>query len=193
LVDRSGAPLHDHISKALCDLVPRFRHDFPTFTDEAVICELLENVGRKVALQEARLGARIERLHAYVWVALRRTAISWLRRASMRMARATLAADQSDAMLATMPGSFGSVEQIEQEILLEQALQILSPRERTLVMLRMLGFSSGEIAARQVPPQTPAAVDQLFCRAIGKMRRIFGVQPRECLRQWRSQKSSRDT
>lgn len=186
LVDECGSPFSDHIQQALYDLTPRLRRDFPTLNDDVVVCEILEEVGRKVVEQETKRGARIERLNAYVWVAVRRMAMSRLRRSSMRLASATLGSEQSEVALATARGRFASAEQIEREILVEEALGHLSDDERDLITLKTLGFSSQEIAATDgevnsgltpdVIKRRAAAVDKKFQRAILKIRRIFGVQ-----------------
>jgi len=175
LVDERGSPFSDHIQQALYDLAPRLRRDFPTLNDDVVVCEILEEVGRKVVEQETKRGARIERLNAYVWVAVRRSAMSRLRRSSMRLASATLGSEQSEVVLAATQGRFASAEQIEREILFEEALRHLSDDERDLITLKTLGFSSQEIAATTSGVKS-GLVDKKFQRAILKIRRIFGVQ-----------------
>lgn len=173
LVDAQGTPLSAPIQRALCDLVPRFRREFPTLHDDAVITDILEEAGCRIAEQEKR-GTPIERLNAYAWVALRRTAVSRLRRSSMRLASATLGSEQSEAALANVASRLGSAEQIEREIFLEEALSQLSDEERDVVVLKTLGFSSEEIAVSC--KADPSRVDSLFHRAKQKIRRIWGVQ-----------------
>lgn len=174
LVDRrTGRPLSPHIQRALFDRLPRFKREFPSLQDEAVVAEILEETGSRIAELEERPGT-IERLEAYTWVALRRTAVARLRQGSMRIV--TVGSEESEAALATIPAKLGSAAQIEREILYEEALGSLKDEEREVCVLKSIGFSSREIAKSLGPSVTTTAVNTIFHRAKAKIRRILGVQ-----------------
>jgi RNA polymerase sigma factor (sigma-70 family) len=173
LLDKRGSPLDARIEAVLERLLPRFQRQFPAIRDEFALTEIFEEAGRRIANRERRQGA-IEKLHGYAWVTLRSVAASWMRRSASRVTGRTLASDESEAVLSTVPSPSGTPEQIEQEILLREILAQLTPEERLVCVWKKAGFSSQEIAHHR--GSSVAAVDTLFSRAKDKIRRLLGVQ-----------------
>jgi RNA polymerase sigma factor (sigma-70 family) len=171
LLDANGKPFSSHVERALRELAPRLLRQFPTLKDEAVLADVLEEAGRKIAEHERRAGP-IEKLHGYAWVAIRSVALSRMRRGSMRMERATVRTD-AQALLSGMASDVGTADEIERAILVDEILAQLSDQERTLFMWKKAGFSSKEIARGL--GSSVAAVDQLFHRLKEKIQRALGV------------------
>jgi RNA polymerase sigma factor (sigma-70 family) len=170
LLDERGNPLSTRIESVLRSLVPKFRKRFPALRDELELTEILEKAGTRIALREERSGP-IEKLHAYAWVALRSVATSWLRRGRTRLAQKTIASAAGDVLLSAMPAQSGTPEQIEQRILLREAMERLSLDEWLVCNFKRMGFSSEEIARRR--HSSTAAVNMLFSRAKQKLRRTL--------------------
>jgi len=170
LVDSSGAPLRAELQDVLWRLAPRLMRAFPQLRDEAVIANVLEAVGRRIARREQEAGP-LHQLHGYAWVALRRAGLELVQRLPMLVDQATLGAEASAAVLASLPGSLGSPEQIERELMYEEALQSLTDLERRICGFKRLGFTSEEIGARET--LSVAQVDTYYYRAKGKIRKIL--------------------
>jgi len=173
LLDERGNPLSGRVESALRSLVPKFRRQFPAVQDELDLTEILEKAGHRIAAREQRSGP-IEKLHAYAWVTLRSVVMSWMRRGSHRLTQQTISSDASEAMLSTARAPSGTAEQIEQQVLLHEAMDRLSEGEWIVCNLKMLGYSSEEIAKRR--RSSTAAVNMVFSRAKQKLRRVLGVQ-----------------
>ena len=173
LLDERGNPLSGRVESALRSLVPKFRRQFPAVQDELDLTEILEKAGHRIAAREQRSGP-IEKLHAYAWVTLRSVVMSWMRRGSHRLTQQTISSDASEAVLSTARAPSGTAEQIEQQVLLHEAMDRLSEGEWIVCNLKMLGYSSEEIAKRR--HSSTAAVNMVFSRAKQKLRRILGVQ-----------------
>ena len=173
LLDERGNPLSSRVEGALRSLVPKFRRQFPAVQDELELTEILEKAGHRIAAREQRSGP-IEKLHAYAWVTLRSVVMSWMRRSSHRLTQQTISSDAAEALLSTLPASSGTAKQIEQHVLLHEAMQSLSESEWIVCNLKMMGYSSEQIARRR--HTSTAAVDMIFSRAKQKLRRVLGVQ-----------------
>src|SRR5690349_11239427 len=61
LLDTDGRPFHPRIERVLIQLMPRLRRAFPSFQDEVVLTEIMEEAGRRLRQREQQ--APIERLH----------------------------------------------------------------------------------------------------------------------------------
>jgi DNA-directed RNA polymerase specialized sigma24 family protein len=170
LLDARGNPLSTRIESVLRSLIPKFRKRFPALRDELELTEILEKAGTRIALREERSGP-IEKLHAYAWVALRSVATSWLRRGRTRLAQKTIASAAGDVLLSAMPAQSGTPEQIQQGILLREAMERLSLDEWLVCNFKRMGFSSEEIARRR--HSSTAAVNMVFSRAKQKLRRTL--------------------
>jgi RNA polymerase sigma factor (sigma-70 family) len=173
LLDGRGNPLSTRIESVLRGLVPKFRKRFPALQDELELTEILEKAGTRIARREERSGP-IEKLHAYAWVTLRSVASSWLRRGRTRLAQQTIASAAGDVLLSAMPAQSGTAEQIEQGILLREAMERLSLDEWLVCEFKRMGFSSEEIARRR--HSSTAAVNMVFSRAKQKLRRALTDQ-----------------
>ena len=134
--------------------------------------DVLEEAGRKISRREQASGP-IERLHGYLWVALRTIAVSRLRRGSARLTQRTLPSEEGQAALEATPSILGSADEIERRILLRQVLNMLSPEERLVCAWKRAGFSSHEIARRR--GGTAAAIDKMLSRARERVRRNSAV------------------
>jgi RNA polymerase sigma factor (sigma-70 family) len=171
LVDNTGTPLAAHIQRALLDLLPKFKRRFPDLKDDAVVLNILEKAGQRIADHERQHGP-IEKLHGYAWVTLRSVAISWLRRSDAKVELATIGSEASEAVLGGMPAESGSPAQVERALLVREVLNELSEEERRICIWKLSGFSSKEIAHHR--GSSPAAVDTLFYRARQRLRAILG-------------------
>jgi RNA polymerase sigma factor (sigma-70 family) len=166
LVDERGQPLPTHIQEALRVLRPRFRRSFRVIVDEVTVTTLFELAGRRIAARERDTGQRIERLHEFAWVTLRRLALDYLDLESTRAASTAL----SDAALVRVVSSNGSPESIERGILFQELLAQLAPQERQLCLWKAAGRTSEEIA--QHLGTSVAAVNTAYSRAIQKLRLV---------------------
>ena len=173
LLDDRGNPLSTRVEGALRSLIPKFRRQFPAVQDELDITQLLEKAGHRIEERERRSGP-IEKLHAYAWVTLRSVVMSWMRRGPNRLTRRALDSEASDAVLSIAPAQSGTAEQIEQNILLREAMDRLTEDEWLVCNLKMVGYSSEEIATRR--GSSTDAVNMVFSRAKRKLRRVLGVQ-----------------
>lgn len=86
----------------------------------------------------------------------------------MRLVHATLSSDVASPALSRLRSQFGTAEQIETHILVEQLMARLTPEERSVCIWKQLGFSSRQIAEEQ--GTTVACVDTLFYRIKRKVR-----------------------
>lgn len=173
LLDKSGKPLSTHIERVLSRLLPRLRREFPAIQDEVTQIEIVEEAGRRVARRETQAG-HIERINGYAWVTLRSVATSRMRLGSSRLSQRTLGSEASESVLSIVRAQSGTAEQIEQDILLREILELLSPDEQRVCIWKQAGFSSQEIARHRGSSVT--AVDTLFSRAKQKIRNALGVQ-----------------
>jgi DNA-directed RNA polymerase specialized sigma24 family protein len=167
LVDRRGSPLSERIRAALQSLLPDFRRQFPQLRDEAVILNLVEEAGRKIAEHESRHG-QIEHLQAFARKTLTNLGISWTRGPEGKLNGRTVDPAKAGAALETAKARHGAPEQIFQEVLLRQLLERLTEEERAVCIRRRAGWSSKEIAKEL--RRSPAQVDSTFHRATQKLR-----------------------
>lgn len=174
ILDEYGQPLSPHIEQTLVSLIPKFQRNFPSFRDEFLLVDILEEAGRKIDHREKHTGP-IDRIHAYAWVTLRSVATSRLRRGDGRLAQRTLGSEDSEAVLDVTPAKTGGVDEIERQILLRQVLETLTPDERVVCIWKKAGFSSQEIADRR--GSTAGAIDKMLSRARQKVRALLGIQP----------------
>ena len=174
LLDERGKPLGTRIESVLKRLVPRFLKRFPASHDDLAVTEVLEEAGRRIANRERQVGP-IKKLHGYAWVTLHNTGTSWLRRPSNRVAQNTVGAVESEIALSAMPADYGSPEEIEKAILMEQVTARLSPEERLVFFLKInAGFSSEQIA--YLRGTSVNAIDIAFSRIKRKIWRLLSVQ-----------------
>ena len=171
LLDSNGKPLAERIQRVLAYLLPKLRRQYPALReDEIALTEVLEEAGRRIAMREER-GGPIEKLHGYAWVTIRCVATSHIRRASTQLIQKTVAAEASDALIATLPAVSGSAEEIERNILMREVSEHLSQEEWVTCLLKLEGFTSQEIAKRH--GRSVVAVDTLFSRAKEKLRKAL--------------------
>ncbi len=172
LVDGRGDPVAPHIEVALTRLLPQFQQRYPALRDELVRAEVLEEAARRIAERERRSGP-VNKIYAYAWTALRNATATWFRHSANKVAERALSPEHSEAVLGTLETSIGTPKQIEQEILLGEVMEQLTPEERFVVTWKGAGYSSEEIAAQR--GTSAAAVDTLFSRAKDKIRAALRV------------------
>ena len=144
-LDRDGRPFDERMQVVLRALRRRFRSQLPRIDDEVFVTEVFEEAGRRTAIHEAEHGP-VENLEAFAWRAILNVAKSRLARSSMRLDRATLNPAASEAVFRSLPARDGNREQIESDILVQEILAQLTPRERDLYFFRRWGHTSREIA-----------------------------------------------
>jgi RNA polymerase sigma factor (sigma-70 family) len=147
LVNDDGQPFSARLHDALLPLAPRLQRDFPALRDDYALTEVLEEAARRLVARERRGGA-VRNLPAYAWVTARRTAARRLHHGAWAVVGATLSADDSAPVLASLPSAAVTLEHIEQEILAHELYAWLSPDERTLCLWKQAGLSTKEIARR---------------------------------------------
>ncbi len=172
LVDGHGDPVAPRIEIALTRLLPHFQQRYPALRDDLVRAEVVDEAARRIAERERRSGP-VNNIHTYAWSALRHSIATWFRRGANRVTEGALSPEHSEAVLGTLEASVGTPEQIEQEILLSEVMEQLTPDERFVVTWKAAGYSSEEIAKHR--GTSAAAVDTLFSRAKDKIRAALGV------------------
>lgn len=173
LLDSSGKPFAPRIERALGRLLPRLRRQFPALHDDVVLTEVMEEAARRIASREEQAGP-IEKLHGYAWVTIRNIATSRMRTGRTRIIQHTLESEAGHAILASVPASSGTVDEIERSILLRELLDTLTHEERQICAWKKAGFSSDQIARHQ--GRTVLAVDTTFSRIKGKLRESLGLR-----------------
>ena len=133
------------LQEVLRDILPRLHSRVPALGNDLLVTEVLEEAGRRIAAQEAKSGL-VSNLPAYAWRTVLNVLRSRLRRAPMRLERATLGSEASDTVLRTLTTSVGTPEQIEADILVQEVLAQLTDEDKALCNWKRLGFSSREIA-----------------------------------------------
>lgn len=161
LLDADGRPLDPRIQAVLRELVPRFRRRFLTLRDEVLITEIFEVAGRRIAEHKATFDSA-DNPQAFAFRILRTAALERLRHSSMRLERATFGSDAGQSVIDSQPSRYGTSEQIEAHILLDEHLARLTDQERELCMWKKWGHKSREIA-RELGT-SPGYVDNLFYR-----------------------------
>jgi RNA polymerase sigma factor (sigma-70 family) len=161
LLDADGCPLDPRIQAVLRELVPRFRRRFLTLRDEVLITEIFEEAGRRISEHKATFDAA-DNPQAFAFRILRTTALERLRHSSMRLERATFGSDAGRLVIESQPSRYGTSEQIEASIVLDEHLARLTDQERQLCIWKKLGHTSREIAKEL--GTSPGYVDNLFYR-----------------------------
>jgi RNA polymerase sigma factor (sigma-70 family) len=161
LLDADGRPLDPRIQAVLRELVPRFRRRFLTLRDEVLITEIFEEAGRRITEHKATFDSA-DNPGAYAFRILRTAALERLRHSSMRLERATFASDAGQAVIESQPSRYGTSEQVEASILLDEHLALLTDQDRELCIWKKLGHTSREIARKL--GTSPGYVDNMFYR-----------------------------
>jgi hypothetical protein len=117
------------------------------------VTEVLEEAGRRTAAHEAEHG-QVDDLEAFVWQVALNVARSRLARSSMRLARATLDSAASDTVLRSLHARDGTREQIERDILVQEALAHLTPQERGLYFKWAWGHTVARSGKRSGSPRS---------------------------------------
>jgi RNA polymerase sigma factor (sigma-70 family) len=169
-LDERGQPLSSRIEQVLRFFIPKLRREFRSIRDDQEFQEILERAGQKLERREREEGL-LTRLHPYAWVTIKTVAQSWMRRASNQVPQRLVAPEAADNLLATAPAREGSPEEIEQAVLIREAIKRLKPSEQVACLMKMEGHS-GENIAKRLGTST-AAADMVFSRAKRKLFRFL--------------------
>ena len=173
LLDANGKPLEGRLLKALSDLMPRFKRRFPAIQDEVEITNVFEEVVRRIEKHENQSGP-LEKLHGYAWKALESVGLSAQRRGSMRVWLRRTESRTGPDIVSRLQAWDGSVEQIEQTVLLHEVEAQMTEEEAWIFHLKSMGFSSDDIARRR--GSSVNAVDKVMSRLRHKFRALVGVK-----------------
>lgn len=176
LADANGHPLDARVQKVLRDLLPRLRRTFPFLRDEAVIANILEGAGQRIAEREKHSGT-IAELHGYTWAAVKNAVVSMQRGSDHRVQNASIGSTEAEWLLARLPATSSHPESIEESVFLSQALDRLTDQEKSIAIWKQAGFSVDEIAAHL--NISPGAVNQTYFRMKHRLRKMLhpGVGP----------------
>ena len=173
LLDANGKPLDERLLKALCDLMPRFRRRFPSIQDEVEITNICEEVVRRIEKHES-LSGPLEKLHGYAWKALESVGLSAQRRGSMQVWLNRVESRTGPDIVSRLRAWDGSVEQIEQTVLLHEYEAQMTEEEAWIFHLKSMGFSSEDVAQRR--GSSVNAVDKVMSRLRHKIRALAVVK-----------------
>ena len=161
LLDGAGQPLSAHIQSVFLNLERRFRQSFDLIRDEAVIRNLFDRAGQQFA-GAARRGKTVEKPEALAWTILQNLAFSELRRSEQRVANGSVPGAFADKSMENRASNIGTAEQTYAAIHAREILEGLSDTERTCVTLKVVGWSSADIADHL--KMTVSAVDKMMQR-----------------------------
>jgi DNA-directed RNA polymerase specialized sigma24 family protein len=144
-LDPDGRPFDERMQSVLRVLYRRFQKALPRIDDGIFVTEVLEEAGRRTVAHEAEHG-QVDNLEAFVWHAALNVAKTRLAHSSMRLASKTLSSAASDAVIRSLPARDGTREQIERDILVQQALVHVLPEEQAIYFKWAWGHPSRDIA-----------------------------------------------
>ncbi len=170
LIDADGQPLAPHLAGALTGLIPRLVRHYPVLQDESLLLSALESAGQKISSREQQSGP-IEKLRGFAWVTLRNCVRSLLRTGKGRLAQKLVDSDGDRTAVDALRATTGTPEQIERAILLREVLSYLTPEERHILIKKIAGHTSEEIAENR--GGTAAGVDTLLSRARDRIRPLL--------------------
>ena len=173
LLDADGKPLDERLLKVAQRSPAKFRRRFPAFQDEA---EIQNSSRRPCGASRDGAAGRTDREAS----GLRLEGAGERRRVGPATQRdAGSVQDVSNpepdpAIVSQLRAWDGSVEQVEQAILLRELEAYMTPEEVWMFRQKALGFSSAEIAKAR--GCSVNAVDQVMSRLKRKIRALAGVK-----------------
>jgi RNA polymerase sigma factor (sigma-70 family) len=166
LVDESGKPLDERICRAVIELEPVFRSRFPAIRDEAIIADLLERTGRRIAEYESTYGP-VRKMRAFASETLFNFVTSSFRSSDNRVNGTAV---HSERIISELR-SAEDAALVENRIFATEVLAgELDAREREIWLLRVAGFTSREIAAAE--HLSVANVDKIYSRVRATLRQL---------------------
>jgi len=174
LLDADGKPLNERLRNVFSRLLPKFRRRFPAFQDEAEIQNHCEEAVRRVTEKERQSGRELEKPWGYAWSALESVGMSAERTSEMQVRFRTVETRTDSAIVSQLRAWDGSVEQMEQAILLRELEAMLTPEERWVFQQKSLGYSSEEIARAR--GSSVNSVDKVMSRLKQKIRALAGLK-----------------
>ena len=174
LLDADGKPLEERLRTVFSRLLPKFRRRFPAFQDEAEIQNCCDEAVRRVQEKEQQSGRELDKPWGYAWRTLESVGISAERTNEMQVRFRTVKPRTDSASVSQLRAWEGSVQQMEQAILLRELEAMLTPEEKWVFQQKALGYSSEEIAKAR--GCSVNAVDQVMSRLRRKIRALAGVK-----------------
>jgi len=173
LLGPDGTPLDERLHTLFSRLLPKFARRFPAFQDEAEIQNHGEEAIRRFQQKEQQSGQELEKPWGYAWKALESVGISAERTSEMQVRFRTDESRTDSPIVSQLRAWDGSVEQMEQGILLRELEAMMTPEERWVFEQKAVGYSSEEIARTR--GCSVNAVDQVMSRLKRKLRKLTGV------------------
>lgn len=167
LLDEAGCPFASSLQAIFRPLQARFRSQFRSIRDEAIIHNLLDQAAQHYA-REVEAGKRILQPEAYAWTILCNLGVSELRRSEVIVSNGSLGGAVGERVLLAQTASVESPEAIHARIHAKEIYAQLSERERPCTTLKVAGYTSVVIA--RVLEMTPGGVDKLMQRLRDRIR-----------------------
>ena len=173
LLDANGKSLDERLHNALSGLLPRFRRRFPAIQDDVEITEVFEEAARRIEKRE-RLSGPLEKLCGYAWKTVESIGVSAQRRSSMQVWIKRVESRTGPEIVSRIQAWDGSVEQIEQTVLLHEIEAHMAREEAWIFNLKALGYSSEEIA--KLRGSSVNSVDKVMSRLRQKFRALTSAK-----------------
>jgi len=174
LLGPDGKPLDERLRTLFGRLLPKFLRRFPAFQDAAEIQNHGEEAIRRFQQKEKQSGQEIEKPWGYAWKALESVGISAERTNEMQVRFRTVESGTDAPIVSQLRAWDGSVEQIEQGILLRELEKLMKPDEVWMFRRKAAGFTHAEIAREK--GCSVNAVDQAMSRLIRRIRALVDVK-----------------
>lgn len=125
-------------------LQARFRREFRTIRDEAIIHNILDKAAQRY-VREAEAGTRIEHPEAFAWRTIQNLAVSELRRSEEVVSSGSVAGPVGERTLLATESTEETAEQIYARIHASQIYSQLSEKERRCAVLKTAGYNSARV------------------------------------------------
>jgi len=173
LLDERGQPIDPRFERLLRGCIRKLRKQFrPLQNDEFLLTLVLEEGGRRLALWEQRTGRRLDdRSHRFVWKVVLNVGRSWMLLDANRMKRDTIGAEAGEAILSTLPATWGTARQMEIAVRLREVHDKLNEDQRRVIESKIAGYTAIQIGEKR--GCSPDAVNMVFSRAKRKLNRLL--------------------
>lgn len=173
LLDERGQPFDPRLERLLRSCIRKLCKQFrPLRNDEFLLTLVLEEGGRRLAGWEQRTGRRLDdHSHRFVWKVVLNVGRSWMLLDANRMKRDTIGAEAGEAILSTVPATWGTARQMENAVRLRQVHDNLTEDQWSVMESKMAGYSAAQIGEKR--GCSPDAVNMVFSRAKRKLDRLL--------------------
>lgn len=173
LLDERGQPIDPRFDRLLRSCIPKLRKQFrPLRDDEFLLTLVLEEGARRLALWEKRTGRRLEdHWQHFVWKVVLNVARSWMVLEPNRMKNDTIGAEAGEAILSTLPATWGTARQMEMAVRLREVHDNVKEDVWSVLESKMAGYTAIQIGENR--GCSPAAVNMVFSRAKRKLDRLL--------------------